>query len=409
MAPGDIRKVRKYSRLDDIGNTPEGADPFSEPDDYGSPDPTLRTDVRIPPMLARPSASSDDPSIDYQQIAEGMKKLYTPEHAASDRFDQLLKEYPTERSPGIARTLVAIGAGMGKGTMKDQQEILDEPYKHDVEDWKNKTEPEYQAASLERQSNTNNRQLAGQMVNSDINNRRYINAAGAADERNRIASQKATDAAAHQKRVDDLLDLKTKGYTYSVVGNKLMAHAQDGSSFEAGEASSYDPIELEKLKQQGRMEVVTKQGTNAVTTKEATPGATPGSSELNARRERNRKFQEEWDNNPASHKFLVKPAQVNGDWQFNPPKGNSWSASTNQKDFQDFSAIKNRVTPPQMGAGTPAKRPVPNLTGGGQTPPPKAAAGNVKVQHNPTTGKYRVSTDGGKTWKETDKNPYGGQ
>lgn len=419
MASDDIRGLTQYQRKKRIGEENTGEDPFTDPDMYGSPSMSTPT-----PSVPMKRASGEDPTIDYQRILDAMKQYEaTTDHSASDRFDNLLSKYPAEKSPGITRTLVAIGAGLGKGGVKAGQDILDEPHKKDLEDWKNKIQPTYEAANVERQSNVNDRQLFGNMMTADVNNRRYINAAQSNDERNRIAAQKVTDQAAHQKRVDDLLDLKTKGYTYSVIGNKLMGHAQDGSSFEAGEASSYDPVELEKLKQQGRMEVVKQQGANAVTTKTTKPGfnvetikptaaQTAASKPLTAKEAndaRSAELRRILETDPEGEGRFIKmaPDGVTAILKSRPTYGIPyWGDDDNKKEIDAYDALNKRVTEsiaPPKGApsNTPTTTPSPagQTSGGGMYILQKDGENPSRRRKSYDGGKtWSYSTDGGKTW-----------
>ena len=87
---------------------------------------------------------------------------FDPETAAQERFNKLIGEQPQYR-PSLARTILASLAGFGGG-MEAGQRIQNEPYARESARWKEAMGPAQQAASLERQYNTEQRQALSQQA-----------------------------------------------------------------------------------------------------------------------------------------------------------------------------------------------------------------------------------------------------
>jgi hypothetical protein len=87
---------------------------------------------------------------------------FNPEHAAIDRFNQLLTQRPVRERPGFIRTLASGLIGGLSGDLSNVEKLLYAPYNQKVLDYNAQLEPAFQAANIERQSNANRRQLAYQ-------------------------------------------------------------------------------------------------------------------------------------------------------------------------------------------------------------------------------------------------------
>lgn len=84
---------------------------------------------------------------------------YTPEVTSRDRFNRLLDQYPTRQAPSLGRTLVASGMGFGGTPIGDVEKVMQAPHLRDMADWSARTQPFYNAAQLENQSNIQERTL----------------------------------------------------------------------------------------------------------------------------------------------------------------------------------------------------------------------------------------------------------
>lgn len=93
-----------------------------------------------------------------------MNELYQPETAASERFQQLMGQYPERERPGFWRTAAAALSAFGPGGHEMGMQVLNQPYQDKLERWKSLIDPAEAAANLERYENVNRRQLATQGV-----------------------------------------------------------------------------------------------------------------------------------------------------------------------------------------------------------------------------------------------------
>lgn len=154
-----------------------------------------------PTNVPMPQSTQDD---DFN-VAQRMAELYSPEHAASDRFDQLIGGYPQFQEPGKLRkiggailgSLTDLGTNLGGNRAGVHgTDVFDEATgRHDYEkavlDWKNKIPPTQAAANLERNNNTNERTMAHQTVQNEITARRDDARAKSTEESNKIKADRA--------------------------------------------------------------------------------------------------------------------------------------------------------------------------------------------------------------------------
>lgn len=97
-----------------------------------------------------------------------MNELYTPSNVASDRFNELATGMPAYEKPGLGRTIAAALSAFGPGGHKTGQEVMNFNNDRNMTDWKNQIGPAQQAATLERQTNVNERTLAYQQVSQEL-------------------------------------------------------------------------------------------------------------------------------------------------------------------------------------------------------------------------------------------------
>jgi hypothetical protein len=96
--------------------------------------------------------------------------LYSPEHSASDRLDQLIAQMPHRNKPGIFSKIVGSLVGMGGGPQAADEAMYGR-YNRDIEDWKAQLGPAYQAANLERYGNVNERMMATGVMRDEATQR----------------------------------------------------------------------------------------------------------------------------------------------------------------------------------------------------------------------------------------------
>jgi hypothetical protein len=120
-----------------------------------------------------------------------MRELYKPDTDASDRFNELLRQYPQETKPSWLRRIGAMIVDYTKGS-KAGQEFFERPRTEAIEDWKNQVGPAQQSANLERYENVNQRTLAANQIAAELREK-----AQQAKERN-----DETNARIRQQRAD---------------------------------------------------------------------------------------------------------------------------------------------------------------------------------------------------------------
>ncbi len=168
----------------------------------------------------RPVEQPPENEIDVQDM---INKIYTPEHTASDRFNQLAGSYPEYQKPGFLRSLGSMLVSYSKGPQAAQA-FYDENNIRRRNDWKNQIEPAYQAAQLERFGNTNERTLAHQTVADELRNKQ-ITSKEKIDEANLEIRRKRAEA----------YDWKTRHPTHKLVFPK------------GGNIISIDPITNQQI------------------------------------------------------------------------------------------------------------------------------------------------------------------
>jgi hypothetical protein len=134
-----------------------------QPDPYGNISFGPATQQAMPaqtPMLptqAQPTGGFD--------VGARMRELYQPETMAQDRFNTMLGEYPEATKPGWLKVIGATLADLARpGT---GMQVVEGGRTRKVADWKNKIGAAQDAASLERQTNVNERQLAGTIATQE--------------------------------------------------------------------------------------------------------------------------------------------------------------------------------------------------------------------------------------------------
>lgn len=121
--------------------------------------------MSAPPPNPNPMGGGDD------KIGNWLAQLYTPEHQQSDRLDTMLNTYPNRESPefqhkgvgGFLTKLAAIAGGMQQGPGM-YSEVMDHKFNDKLKDWQTQIGPVERAATLEKQTNTNERTMAMQTI-----------------------------------------------------------------------------------------------------------------------------------------------------------------------------------------------------------------------------------------------------
>jgi len=194
----------QYLRMQNLFGTQDpSTGMFPMPNSSYSPQsgvmPDMGTGISMPPvpsMGGMPTPAQMQP----QPVPQGptpydvdarMRDLYHPDTTFSDRFAQMMGNYPKQAEASTGRKILggalgaltdvgnavgAIGHGSTFRTMagpRTGQEVYDEvtgrkKFLEDVQDWRNQIGPIEQAANIERMNNTNQRMMAHQIIGSEL-------------------------------------------------------------------------------------------------------------------------------------------------------------------------------------------------------------------------------------------------
>jgi|GraSoiStandDraft_1057264.scaffolds.fasta_scaffold00114_7 hypothetical protein len=408
MATSQINKLRENERARRIGTA--YADDDSAVMSLGAiPPPQTQDD---PYSVGVPNIPDEDPSFVRNDIggidsrisssvgdepADRYKKWlddYQPEHQATDRLNSLVSNPPQRERPSLGRTLVAAGIGMGKGGLQDAQTVMNEPWERKKDEWTTQTGPAYQAASIERQTNANERALRGNVLSAEVAADRMASTERIASERNETTRKRNEDLARIADKKNELLAEKQHGVKYYEVGNKLYGTYEDGTSFDTGMVNTdFSPMELARLKHQNTMAEIGKRTEGAVEVKEATPGGYAGRSANNGAGSPSGETPQATHIRQANiaHQLLAGDSELgefikitgSNDFTMTPPKPGWFSSITPEKQAKyanAYKAIYGVDLPtglsPSAKVATPPPTPA-KTTGLGPTVTPEAAPNRV--------------------------------
>ena len=322
-------------------------------------------------------------------IASRMSSLYSPETTASDRFNKMIDEVPVRNKPGFLSKLAASMVGLTGGS-EASEKIMYSPYYRELEDWKTKIDPAYKAATLERQSNVNERMLAYQSVATQLREEAQ-NAKEANDiRRSDIAQQRANIYAFKAQNPNKRFDFS--GITV-LVADPVTGEVTD-TKVPTGSMTDLDKIMLQQL---GREELEEQRQGGRI----GLEGIRQGNRvKLLQERETIRKQKLTEDKRlsvgqDAAAWKLARQQYITDNPSHTVFWDNTGLPSTDAEDDdtgiyemavddirQRYNRIKSRATP---GKSTSS------VTTTGTT--------EKKYRRNKTTGEVQISTDGGKTWQ----------
>lgn len=271
--PNDIGQLRSQSLFGGVGF---GSNRKRKPYEFGAPDepeesifkntyegifdqPSIRANSID--ELKTANSNKDIPTSEYLELLE---RLYKPETEATNRFNELLGQFPVREEPGWGDKLVAGGLGLGNvrrnipGGFKVAEESLNAPFNRDLEEWKEKAGPYREAATLENQANNVERQVAANVAQSTVAQRKIESQERIAEEKARIAEIRAR-AYAYTQYLD-------KGYKFDFSGPEIIMTNADGSppirtGIETGKVDELTKIELNNA---GRLAAAKEMGANAL-------------------------------------------------------------------------------------------------------------------------------------------------
>ena len=352
---------------------------------------------------------------DIQQARQGppemdagarMRELYKPSTGASDRFDQMIAQYPQEDKPSWLRRIGAMLVDYTKGS-KQGQEFFHEPYNQKVEEWKNKIGPAQQSANLERYENVNQRTLAYQTIATELREK-----AQEAKERNDVANtqirQHRADIYAFKAMHPNFKFIMPKG------GNVMAMDPATGQSHDTGiptgSLTELDKMNIgqdqalerigetgaqarqtEGVRQEGRLEAIDARGEQARQTR-ATPVG--GKSELPTQyrvRVVNAAAQLK-NSRPELAKFIKVGVPGSNDIEIAKPGQNFIGKPTGPTPDQ-YSEIINAIYGPVSKPITPVSSHGSNFTPRSTTPSPTPTS-TTPSPTSTTTKTIRVEVNG---------------
>jgi hypothetical protein len=179
--------------------------------DEGEPGPQSGVSPQTRAIMAQTQAQGQDQTDTspdyYSEWMKGMKEQYHPSTRASDAFNQFLSEYPQQESPGLGRKFVASLMAAGQGGYAEADKFLNEPYMRDVQAWKDRAQPMYEAAQAENTANQNERQLLSGVITNAINQRK-------ADLQNATANRKIAETERSNMAREDVARMNAESLDY---------------------------------------------------------------------------------------------------------------------------------------------------------------------------------------------------
>lgn len=240
--------------------------------------------------MSKPFQVEQPPLFD-MDAGQRMGELYKPQTEATDRFNQLVQNYPQAKDPSWLRRIGAMVVDYTKGG-RAGQEFFERPRTNAIEDWKNKIQPAQQAANLERYENVNQRTLAANQIAAELREK-----AQQAKERNDEVNAKI-----RQQRAD-IYQFKATHPNWKIMfpkgGNIIAINPITQETYDTGiptgSATDLDKIwlmdeqkleqiaatgeqtrETETTRQAGRMAVTKERGEQARETRATVPGGITG-------------------------------------------------------------------------------------------------------------------------------------
>lgn len=385
--------------------------------------------------------------------------LYTPRTQMTDMYNQNMMGMPQRTNPNLMQKVLGVMAGLGSGSgpvgisggqpigfqgnpaaaMKGYDLVANAPYHNQMADWSAKSEQLRPAAYLENQNNVNERILAEQTIARELTQQRQDNQDDYNRGRLKIQEERAAVYRWRTENPQGKLVLPKGGFVHIVnpiTNETTMLKDEAGKPIPTGSLSDEDRLQLtqanslerlatgqnnalERLAQgqENALARIDANNTNRVSndwsdpfemtmadgskkyvqvnnasgeTRDVkvpgtlkrvstdrvpnTPDETSPAQEKNARYNRAKEMSVRY---PGYVKFPNNSATV-----YNVEKG--WTG-----DQKIVDEINEYILSGKKPA-TPTSGPVPNSN----------APANYKKQRSPSTGKYRESFDGGKTWRE---------
>jgi hypothetical protein len=220
--------------------------------------PTPPQPMELPNIPVQSGLPMQQPEFD---VTSRMKELYQPQTAATDRYEQLLGQYPEYEKPGFWRSAAAALSAFGPGGHDTGMKVAQWNNSRRMEDWKNQVTPAYQAANLERQENINARQLAHNTVQNEVTMRRNEATARNQETQNKIRQQRA-DAYDYRVRNPNVK------FDFNGPRVRILDPGTGRITETSWESKDFTPQEKLELEQKNALERIEKTGEQARKTEE---------------------------------------------------------------------------------------------------------------------------------------------
>jgi hypothetical protein len=374
---------------------------------YNPPQLGPQTMGPMPQPMQQPMQSPDD----YDPVAR-MKQLYTPENSASDRLNSMIDNMPHyNEHQGKLRSLAAAIIAATQGAKAGSNALM-APYHHQMDEWNTKIKPVENAATLEKNNNSINRQLATSTVNAEEVDRRDT-----ARQKTNEANTKIREDRANVYRFK--VEHPDKKFNFTGP-NVMMTDPATGEVTDTGVAtgslSATDKLNLqhenrtseihtagqearqtEQTRQTGRVDLAGVKGDEARLTKETPSGSSSSKSETptqtkvrqyNAAKEFAAK-------NPDLAKF-IKFGKSN-DFTISPPVKKTGGFTDYFKGVGPSEEEHNRINSAIFGSGLQVPQPgrsgSSTNTGGTNTPSTSSVQGVRVRSQNGQTGTFKGTVE----------------
>lgn len=342
--------------------------------------------INMPPPEMAPSGGNDIAGL-LSQIGQ----MQTPEQ---DKYQALLSARPERGSPGLLRSILAMGAGLDRkdpNPYKTMEDIKYAPYNREMADWQSQLEPQAKAAQLENATNSQERALKGNALTFELGQRKAAETERYNRERTRIGDEKnalyrfksmnpgwkldtrtpriiAFNPATGEKR-----DLGDSGNLSDA--DKLALEGENSIALEDRRQSGRTA--LEGTRQENRIVLEDHRSLNDIKEKETIPGKAGSNSRtggLKFEEYRNNVLQQFYDRDKKYRKFIQSPETVNGNFQLIPPSERWFGSGPDPKEAALFKEIQDELY------GTDAK----------------STTTTQSVESPPTSGQTKPASSGSK-------------
>ncbi len=210
----------------------------------------------ISPNLQTPPTNKD------YDMATRMRELYQPTSEATEQFQNMLSQYPQYQNPGWLTRIGAMLQDYRNGPQAGRA-VYEEPYRRQVEAWKNQIGPMQAAANLERQENVNARTLAFQQVSAELRDK-ALEAKEKNDMINARIRQQRADVYEFKARNPQMKIIQPKGGFVTAVnpmtGQSTLIKDFEGNPISSGTLTETDSLNLQ---QENRLEQIAAGGYQA--------------------------------------------------------------------------------------------------------------------------------------------------